>query len=102
MMLPAWLAAPPETTEHVYAWFLTLFIAYMLLRKAVVRIRGGRPRTTMARLSDGGTFAGSLLLLIGVIHPATLKALGDTTAFLTMAGVGGLFYACEQLAEDTG
>ena len=56
----------------------------------------------MARLSDGGTFAGSFLLLVGILHPAMLEALGDTTAFLTLAGVGGLFYACEQLAEDAG
>lgn len=101
MTLPAWLTAPPETSQGVWAWFLALFIAYMLSRKTMARLRGSTAATTMARLSDAATFAGSFLLLVGVVHPATLRAVGDTTVFLVIAGAGGVLYGLEQVwAED--
>jgi len=31
-----------------------------------------------------------------------LKAVGDTTVFLIIAGIGGLFYAGEQFLEERG
>jgi hypothetical protein len=100
--IPAWLTAPPEATDSVWAWFMAISIAYLIARKGAVRLRGGSARTNMGRLSDAATFAGSLLLLFGIIHPATLRAVGDTTGFLIMAGVGGFFYAAEQLFDDEG
>jgi hypothetical protein len=100
--LIAWLPAPPETTNGVWAWFLGVFVLYMFARKGVARIRGHRAPTNMARLSDAATFAGSLLLLVGIVNPVTLKAVGDTTGFLIIAGVGGLLYAVEQLFDEGG
>ncbi len=100
MSFPDWPTAPPETTSGVWAWFLAVFVLYMLVRKGVARLRGARAATNMARLSDATTFAGSLLLLVGVVHPATLKAVGDTTGFLIIAGVGGLLYAGGQLLGE--
>jgi hypothetical protein len=100
--IPAWLASPPEATDTVWAWFTAVFIAYLVARKAAVGLRGGQAPTTMARLSDAATFAGSLLVLAGIVHPATMRAVGDTTGFLIMAGVGGFFYGAEQLAGDHG
>jgi hypothetical protein len=97
---PAWLPAAPETASGVWAWFLAVFVLYTLVRKLVARLRGRRAPTNMARLSDAATFAGSLLLLVGIVHPATLKAVGDTTGFLVIAGVGGLLYAGEQLLGE--
>jgi uncharacterized membrane protein len=83
-------------------WFAAVLITYLVVRKGAVCWRGGQAPTTMARLSDAATFAGSLLVLAGIVHPATLRAVGDTTGFLTMAGVGGLFYGAEQLVGDHG
>jgi uncharacterized membrane protein len=100
--IPAWLTTPPETTNGVWGWFLAVFVLYMLVRKSVARLRGGIASTNMARLSDAATFAGSLLLLVGIINPATLKAVGDTTGFLIIAGVGGVLYAGEQLLGESG
>lgn len=100
MTPPAWLPAPPETADAVWSWFLLLFLAYILTRKAVALKRGADAPTTMARLADAATFAGSALLLSGILHPATLKAVGDTTAFLIIGGAGGLLYATEQLITE--
>ena len=83
-------------------WFLALVALYAFGRKAVAGLHGHPAATNMARLSDATTFAGSLLLLAGLVHPATLKAVGDTTAFLAIAGIGGLFYSAEQLLSDRG
>jgi uncharacterized membrane protein len=100
--LPEWLTTAPTTSEGVWAWFLAIVVVYILTRKGVARLRGGTAPTNMARLSDAATFAGSLLLLLGVLHPSTLKAIGDTTAFLIIGGAGGFFYAGEQLLAEGG
>lgn len=100
MTLPDWRIAPPETADAVWAWFLLLFLVYMIGRKAVAMTRGATAPTTMARLADAATFAGSALLLSGIVNPATLKAVGDTTGFLIIAGLGGLFYSGEQLFDE--
>ncbi len=81
----------PETANDVRVWFTAVFIVYLVARKGAVRLRGGAAPTNLARLSDAAMFAGSVLLLAGIIHPATLRAVGDTTGFLIMAGVGGFF-----------
>jgi uncharacterized membrane protein len=100
--VPEWLVTAPDTTNAVWGWFLAIVIVYTLVRKGIARFRGGIAPTNMARLSDAATFAGSVLLLIGIVHPATLKAIGDTTGFLIIGGTGGLFYAAEQLLGETG
>jgi len=100
--LPAWLPTPPGTTAEVWGWFMTIPVAYTFTRKAVARLRGGIAPTTMARLSDAATFSGAVLVLIGILHPETLKALGDTTAFLIIGGTGSFFYTGEQLLGETG
>ena len=81
---------------------MAILVVYTLSREAVARLRGGVALTTMGRLSDAATFAGSVLLLVGILHPATLRAIGDTTAFLAIGGAGGFFYAVEQLLGETG
>ena len=91
---------PPVTADAVWAWFLALFLAYILGRKAIAATRGAAAPTTLGRLSDAATFAGSALLLSGVVNPATLKAVGDTTGFLIIAGAGGFLYASEQLLAE--
>ncbi len=102
MSIPDWLTAPPETTASVRLWFIALFALYLFGRKSLARLHGGAAPTNMARLSDAATFAGSLLLLAGVVDPETLKAVGDTTVFLIIAGIGGLFYAGEQFLDERG
>ena len=102
MTLPVGLTAPPETTAGVRLWFLAIFVIYIVARKGVARLYRRSAPTNMARLSDAATFAGSLLLLIGIVNPETLKAVGDTTVFLIIAGVGGLLYAGEQFIHERG
>lgn len=102
MNVPEWLTALPDTTAGVRLWFMTLFAVYLFARKGLARLHGGVAATNMARLSDAATFAGSLLLLAGIVNPETLKAVGDTTVFLIIAGIGGLFYAGEQFLDERG
>jgi hypothetical protein len=50
------------------------------------------------KLFDGVTFAGSLMLMIGVIYDdQVLKLIGDTTLYLVIGGVAGLGYAIRAL-----
>jgi hypothetical protein len=79
--VPHWLTAPPETTVSVRIWFIALFTVYLFARKGLARLHSSVAPTNMARLSDAATFAGSLLLLVGIVNPETLKAVGDTPCF---------------------
>ncbi len=95
-----WLPAAPETTAGVRPWFIVMSVIYLLVRKSLALPRGHAAPTDMARLSDAATFAGSVLLLVGIVDAGTLRAIGDATAFLIIAGVGGVFYSGEQLLEE--
>jgi hypothetical protein len=53
----------------------------------------------LTRIFDSATFAGSIMLLWGIMDPTVLKALGDTKPFLIVAGVGGFIYCIHALGE---
>ena len=60
----------------------------------MVAVLRERPEDAFGMAGDAATFAISCLLLLGVYYPASvLKAIGDTSMFLIIAGVGGLIYA---------
>ncbi|MHC2585393.1 hypothetical protein [Bradyrhizobium diazoefficiens] len=46
---------------------------------------------------NAGTFASSLILLVGVFVPDTLKAIGNLKPFLLFAGVAGGAYSLRAL-----
>jgi hypothetical protein len=49
------------------------------------------------RCFNGGTFATSLILLLGIFIPDTLKAIGNLKPFLLFAGVAGVAYSLRAL-----
>jgi len=97
--VPVWLSFP-DTAAATRIWFFTLFFGYIIARKIQAFRRKAQAPTDIGRLGDATTFAGSVLVLVGVVHPPSLNALGDTTEFLVVAGVGGFFYAVEKLAAE--
>lgn len=50
-----------------------------------------------ARVFDGITLAGSTILLIGLVEPKVLTALGSTKPFLFFAAIAGIIYAIHAL-----
>jgi uncharacterized membrane protein len=98
--IPAWLSALPVTTNGVWGWFLVISLVYMLARKCVARLRESPSPALMECVLDAATFAGSSLLLVGILNPPTLQALGDTTAFLVVGGLGGFVYTGDRLLSE--
>lgn len=72
----------------------------MVSRTGAALTRSAAAPTTMGGLADPATFAGSGLLLSGIVNPATLKAVVDTSGYLMIAGVGRLSHAGEQLIAE--
>ena len=42
---------------------------------------------------EAATFAGSIMILMGIFEPPVLVLLGNTMIFLVIAGIGGLLYS---------
>jgi Trk-type K+ transport system membrane component len=83
----------PRDEQEFYFWATLLIILYTVLTLAIRLARGRRDFEIPALVFDAATFSGSVLLLIGVtIDPQTLKLMGDTTWFLIIAGLVGVFY----------
>lgn len=57
-------------------------------------------RRTANVVYDGATFSISLLLLLGVYEPETLKLIGNTTPILGVAGVLGVIHSYNALFPD--
>jgi hypothetical protein len=58
---------------------------------------GSVERFAYSRIFDGITFAGSLMLLLGLAEPQVISALGSTKPFLFFAAFAGLVYALHAL-----
>jgi hypothetical protein len=54
----------------------------------------------MTTIFDGVTFAGSVMLLIGLLDESALKLLGDTKPFLLVSGFAGVLYSLHALGPD--
>jgi hypothetical protein len=50
-----------------------------------------------ARIFDGITFAGSIVLLLGLAEPRVLAAIGSTKPFLFFAAFAGIIYSLHAL-----
>ncbi len=58
---------------------------------------GEADRFALTRIFDAITFSGSLMLLIGMVMPSVLAAIGSTRLFLLTAGLAGLVYGIHAL-----
>lgn len=54
-------------------------------------------RFSMSKVFDSATFAGSLILLMGIFEPTVLAAIGSTKPFLLLAGFAGIVYSLHAL-----
>jgi hypothetical protein len=55
-------------------------------------------REILTRVFDSATFAGSTMLLIGLMDDGVMKAIGSTRPFLLVAGIAGVAYGLHALA----
>jgi hypothetical protein len=90
-------------------WISVLLCLYLVVAYSVHLIRcyrcGDYKRHAehAKKLFDGVTFAGSLMLMIGVLYDDTvLKLIGDTTLYLVIGGVAGLGYSIRALIPQWG
>ena len=58
-------------------------------------------RFAFTRVFDATTFSGSIMLLLGLVSPTVLAAIGSTKLFLFIAGFGGTIYGVHALAPRT-
>ena len=61
------------------------------------RLDGGAGRRLMTKAFNGGTFAGCVLLLLGITDAHLLALIGSTKPFLALAGVVGVLYSLHAL-----
>ena len=90
-----WVPEPPSTALQVARWILIVSSSYVVSRKILAYRRGKAEPITVALLSDGLFFSSSILVLMGVWWPEVIKAIGDLTPYLVLAGLGGFFYSAE-------
>ena len=71
-------------------------LAYVVVACLINYIRHGTiqhpNKEIISVLFDGSLFAGSIVLLIGVVYEPVLKEIGDTKPFLLIAGAAGAVY----------
>lgn len=80
----------PATSLDIARWFLVLTAAYTAFRMITCFFRRTPLSASSGFVSDALLFSGSTLLLIGVWSPETMKALGNQTPYLVLAGFAGL------------
>lgn len=91
---------PPTDEQEVYAWMAVVTALYLAIAYLVqFAFKGfkGQEAFVLTRIFDAATFAGSLLLLWGLVSPVVLAAIGSTKAFLLVAGFGGVIYGLHAL-----
>lgn len=93
--------AYPIDEPGLYRWILFLMVGYLALAYIIGCARAWRITSDykefLTRIFDSTTFAGSVVLLWGIIDPPILKLLGTTTLFLLIAGVAGVAYSIHAL-----
>ena len=96
----------PTNDQEVWTWIILLMAGHLA---AVYVMRGIRGKVVfsdqslqalISRIFDAGTFATSIMLLIGVPHKEILKAIGGTEPFLIFAGFAGTVYGIHALAKS--
>jgi hypothetical protein len=91
----------PTNESHFFVSIAILMTVYLLVGYTV-EVTSSRQwpdaRFIMARVFDAGTFAGSLLLFIGIFEPTVLEAIGSVKPFLLIAALAGILYSLHALA----
>jgi hypothetical protein len=98
----------PTSEDGLYAWIIVLMLAYIgacyIVRfYRVLRSARTAPPTAqffLAKMFDAGTFAVSVMLLIGIFDPPLLTLLGSTKPFLAIAALAGLGYTIHSLLDS--
>jgi hypothetical protein len=91
----------PTDEQELYVWMAIITAVYLLLAYGIqYKLKGfaNQDRFALTRVFDATTFAGSAMLLLGLLSPAVLTALGSTKLFLLIAGFGGTVYGLHALA----
>jgi hypothetical protein len=95
------LRAVLRSDEDLYIWLLGLMLLYLCTAQGVDLIRRRRRRDrgklVIDRCFNAATFANSIVLLIGILSPDMLKAIGSIKPYLLFAGFTGLWYALTAL-----
>jgi hypothetical protein len=98
--------AAPASELALYAWLTILIVAYLGVAYTFCLLRcfaGARSWPTnrffIQKLFDGVTFAGSLMLFLGIFDPVVLRLIGNTTLFLIIASLAGVGYSLHALFE---
>lgn len=78
-------------------------VGYMLLayvmrwRTLPIRMRRDNGTFFIGQIFNGTTFAGSTVLLMGILDPRVLALVGNTKPFLLVAGLAGVCYSLHAL-----
>lgn len=97
---PQTLIKPPQSDDEFYLWLMVLMVGYLLVAYLFSWCRGhlkDGSRFALNRIFDAATFSTSLLLLLGIVYPGVLTAIGNTKPFLIIAGLGGFVYSLHAL-----
>lgn len=94
----------PVDTVGLYRWVLMILAAYLVTAYAVRYAKtktftNGSNRFLLSHVFDGSTMAGSVILLWGIVDPAILRIIGETTMFLMIGGVAGVVYSIHALFD---
>jgi hypothetical protein len=94
----------PTTARELNGWLSALLIGYLIVSYSIHGVRCWWNNNFKAKadhakkLFDGVTFAGSSIMMIGVIFESrVLDLIGDTTFYLVIGGVAGIGYAVRSL-----
>ena len=111
----------PTSEDELYAWVVVIMALYMALHYGIrfvrlLRLRqhqnpgpnvaGSEAVEVLGRkdlinhIFNAGTFALSLMILVGIFEPSVLKLIGNTRPFLAVAAFAGFFYALHALFSD--
>lgn len=92
----------PVDSAGLYRWIAVAIILYEAAAYIVAYFRpiaDGKDASDfmLSQLFNGVTFAGSAALVWGIMDPEILKLVGETTMFLLIAGLAGVFYSLREL-----
>jgi hypothetical protein len=91
----------PRDEDSVFIFIGAVLILYVTFAYLLDFLRKTQPsdpnKAIFDRCFNGSTFASSVILLLGIFVPETLKALGNLKLFLLFAGVAGAAYSIRAL-----
>jgi hypothetical protein len=91
----------PRDEDSVFVFIGAVLIIYVVAAYLLDLLRKTQPadpnKAIFDRCFNGSTFASSLILLLGIFVPDTLKALGNLKLFLLFAGVAGAAFSIRAL-----